>query len=180
MKTITRSLTFVLLTLAISAIYGDEPRGVNGVDVILKQDPRTRALTNRLGNFALDALPAGSYTLMFRARKASGITRSTSDKVIVATSYSIKIGGTKHALDKSGLTSDDLLDGVEVDVEVEAGARIGGQVAAGGIKKMVWIPREPGSNLPGHWVEEGSAEAKAALHHNAHGVSLEALRQIQR
>src|SRR5436190_12958664 len=118
MKTIAHGIILVVLTVAISAIYGEEPpRGVNGVDVILKQDPRTHALTDRRGNFALDALPAGSYTLTFRARKASGITKSVSDKVIVATSYSIKIDGTKRALDKSGLMSDDLLDGVEVDVD---------------------------------------------------------------
>ena len=168
MKTITHGIALVVLTVAISAIYGEEPpRGVNGVDVILKQDPRTHALTDRRGNFALDALPAGSYTLTFRARKASGITKSVSDKVIVATSYSIKIDGTKRAVNKTGLTSDDLVAGVDVNVDLGPGARIRGQVASGTLKNMVWIPPEPGSHLPGRWVEEGSAEARVAVHHNA-------------
>lgn len=30
-------------------------------------------------------------------------------------------------------------------------------------KKLVWLPKQLGSNLPGHWVEAGSAEAKQAM-----------------
>jgi hypothetical protein len=180
MKTMNRSVALVLLTCVTSTLYGGEPaRGVAGVDVILKQNPRDRAVTDSRGNFAMDALHAGSYTLTFRARKAEDLKSksSTSDKFIVATSYSIKIDGAKRAVNKSGLMSDDLLAGYDVDVNLGAGARVRGQVAAGGTKKMVWISKEPGSNLPGRWVEEGSAEAKAAVHHNAHEVSVEALEQ---
>jgi len=125
-------------------------------------------------------LAAGSYTLTFRARKAEDTHRSTSDKVIVATLYSIKIEGAKQAVKKSGLTTNDLLAGVDVEVQLGPGARIRGQVAAGASKKMVWLPREPGSNLPGRWVEEGSAEAKASRHYNAHPMGIEGVRQIQR
>ena len=146
------------------------------VDVIVKQNPSMRAVTSPRGNFALDALPAGSYTLTFRARKAKDITNSISDKALVATSYSIKIDGTKRAVNKSGLTSDDLLAGVDIPVDVGAGATVHGQVEAGGTKKMVWISKEPGSNLPGRWVEEGSVEARTAAHHNSHEVSVESLR----
>jgi hypothetical protein len=45
---------------------------------------------------------------------------------------------------------------------------------------MVWIEKEPGSNLPGRWAEEDSAEAKAARHHNSSAMSIEAVRQVQR
>jgi hypothetical protein len=69
--------------------------------------------------------------------------------------------------------------GVEVDVDLGPGARIRGQVAAGALKNMVGIPKERGSNIPGHWVEEGSAEAKA-VHHNAALMSVEELRKRQR
>jgi hypothetical protein len=48
------------------------------------------------------------------------------------------------------------------------------------LKNMVWIPKEPGTNIPGRWVEEGSAEAKAAVHHNAGLMSVEELRKAQR
>jgi hypothetical protein len=181
MKHRTRGIVFLLVALATPVIYGSEPaRGVAGVDVVVKQRPSDRAVTDARGNFAIEALAAGSYTLSFRARKAEDLHRSTSDKVIVATLYSIKIDGTKRAVNKSGLTSDDLVAGYEFDVDLGPGARIRGQVAAGALKKMIWIPKEPGSNLPGHWVEEGSVEAKAAIHHNAHALSVEGVREIQR
>ena len=177
----TRGIVLLLVALATPVIYGGEPpRGIAGVDVVVKQRPSDSAVTDARGNFAIEALAAGSYTLTFRARKAENLHHSTSDKVIVAMAYSIKIDGTKHAVNKSRLTSDDLMAGVDVDVDLGPGARIRGQVASGALKNMIWIPREPGSNLPGRWVEEGSAEARAALHHNAHELSVEALRQIQR
>ena len=146
----------------------------------LVQRPSDRKLTDARGNFAMDALAAGSYTLTFRARKAKDMTNSTSDKVIVATLYSIKIDGTKRAVNKSGLTTNDLLAGYDVDVDLGPGARIRGQVAAGASKNMVWIPKEPGTNLPGHWVEEGSPEARAAVHTNSVALSIEELRENPR
>jgi hypothetical protein len=181
MKHMTCGIVFLLVAFATPVIYGGEPaRGVAGVDVIVKQRPSDRKVTDARGNFAMDALAAGSYTLTFRARKAEDLHRSTSDKVIVATLYSIKIEGTKRAVNKSGLTTNDLLAGYDVDVDLGGVARIRGQVAAGALKNMVWIPKEPGTNLPGHWVEEGSVEARAAPHHNSFPLSVEGVRQIQR
>jgi hypothetical protein len=181
MKNMTRGIVFLLVALATPVIYGGEPpRGVAEVDVIVKQRPSDSAVTDARGNFAIEALAAGSYTLTFRARKAENLHYSTSDKVIVAMAYSIKIDGTKRAVNKSGLTSDDLMAGVDVNVDLGPGARIRGQVAPVALKNMVWIPKEHGSNIPGRWVEEGSAEAKAARHHNAHAVSVEGVQQIQR
>ena len=113
MKHMTCGIVFLLVALATPVIYGGEPaRGVAGVDVIVKQRPSDRAVTDARGNFAMEALAAGSYTLTFRARKAEDLHHSTSDKVIVATLYSIKIDGTKRAVNKSGLTTNDLLAGV--------------------------------------------------------------------
>ena len=181
MKHMTCGIVFLLVALATPVIYGGEPpHGVAGVDVIVKQRPRDSAVTDARGNFAIEALAAGSYTLTFRARKAANLRGNTSDKVIVAMAYSIRIDGTKHAVKKSGLTTDDLIAGVDINVDLGPGARIRGQVASGALKKMVWIPPEPGSNLPGRWVEEDSAEAKAGLHHNSNAMSIEAVRQVQR
>jgi hypothetical protein len=145
------------------------------VDVIVKQRPSDRAVTDARGNFAIEALAAGSYTLRFRARKAGDLPGSTSHKVMVAMAYSIKIDGAKRSANKTGLTSDDLVAGVDVDVDLGPGARIRGQVAADALKNMIWIPKEHGSNLPGRWVEEGSVEAKAAVHHNTQQMSAEEL-----
>src|SRR3979490_2497021 len=117
MKRRTRGIVFLLVALAAPVIYGGEsPSGVAGVDVVVKKRPSDHAVTDARGNFAIEALAAGSYTLTFRVRKAEDLHRSTSDKVIVATSYWIKIDGTKRAVNKSGLTSDDLVAGVEVAV----------------------------------------------------------------
>lgn len=74
-----------------------------------------------VGAFALDPVPAGSYTLSFKARPANASKGSTSDKVIVATLYSIKVEGTKRPVNQTGLTSDQLVAGVEIAVEVGPG-----------------------------------------------------------
>ena len=112
------------------------------------------------GNFSLEGLPAGSYTRVLPQNAKDTKTASTT-KALVATSYSIKVEGTKRPITQSGLTSDKLLGGVDIRVEVGAGAKVRGQVLAGGLQKMVWIPKEPGSNIPGHWAAADSAEAKA-------------------
>jgi hypothetical protein len=181
MKPMTHCIVFLLVALATPVSYGGEPpRGVGGVDVIVKQRPNKHDVTNAWGIFALEALPAGSYTLTFRSGKGGPLPGSTSHKVIVATAYSIKIDGTQRAVNKSGLTTDDLIAGVDVKVDLAPGAQIRGQVAAGSLKNMVWIAKESGSNLPGRWVAEDSPEAKAARHHNAHAMSIEGVQQIQR
>jgi hypothetical protein len=181
-KHVTFGIVILLVSFAASAAFGGQPppqvRGVAGVDVIVKQSPAKRVMTDARGTFAIDALPAGSYTLTFRARKASDKdSKSASDKAVIATSYSIKVDGIKRPVNKAGLTSNDLLAGYDVKVDVGAGAKISGQVAAGALRKMVWIPKEPGSQIPGHWVDADSPEAKAAFHSNAHGMSGDGLRR---
>jgi hypothetical protein len=181
MKPMTYCIVFLVVALATPVIFGGEPpRGVAQVDVIVRQKPRDSAVTDARGNFAIEALAAGNYTLTFRARKADDLHHSTPEKVIVAMAYSIKIEGAKRAVRKSNLTSDDLLAGVDVVVPCGPGARITGQVASNVLKNMIWITQELGSSLPGHWVAEDSPEAKLARHHNAHAVSREGIQVIQR
>jgi hypothetical protein len=160
MKSITFGILSLLVACVTSVSYGGQPsRGVAGVDVVVKQNPSKRAVTDARGNFAFDGLGPGSYTLSFRARKAANTKTTTTDKVTVATSYSIKVDGAKRSVTQSSLTGDKLLTGVDLKIEVGSGAKIRGQVAAGALKRMVWIPREPGSHIPGYWAEEGSAAA---------------------
>ncbi len=146
--------------------------------MFVKQNPGKRTVTDNRGNFVLDALPPGRCTLAFRARKAQDTKTTSTTNVTVASSYSIKIEGTKRPVNQSSLTSDKLLAGVEVAVEVGSGAKVRGQVMAGALKKMVWIPKEPGSNIPGRWVEADSPEAKAAFRSNAYGMSPEGTRRM--
>ena len=161
MKNMTRGLLLLSVLFAMPAVYGEAPKGVAGVDVLVKQNPSKRTVTDARGNFSLEGLPAGSYTLTIRPQKAKDTKTASTAKVIVATSYLIKIEGTKRAVNKSGLTSDTLLAGVDVPVELGAGAKVRGQVLAGGLKKMVWIAAEVGSHMPGHWVDPDSKEAAA-------------------
>jgi hypothetical protein len=73
--------------------------------------------------------------------------------------------------------------GVAMKVDVGAGLNITGVVAADDApisknnKKMVWIAPELGSNLPGRWVEEDSAEAK--LSRSRGTMSKDRVRDIQ-
>ena len=161
MKNMTRSILLAWTVFAACAIYGGQSPGVAGVDVVVKQNPSKHATTDARGNFALDGLAPGSYTLTFRSRKAQDVETTSTTRVIVASSYSIKIDGTKRSVNQSGLSSDKLLAGVTIPVDIGAGAKVRGQVAAGALKRMVWIPAEPGSHIPGHWAAADSAEAKA-------------------
>lgn len=161
MKNMTWSFLLAWSVFAAFA-YGGQPSGVAGVDVIVKQSPGKHAVTDARGSFAFDQLPPGSYTFTVRARKAKDTPATTASKVTVATSYSIKVEGTKRPVNQSGLTGDKLLTGVDIAVEVGAGAKVRGQVLATGAKKMVWIAGELGSHMPGHWVEADSKEAAAS------------------
>jgi len=165
MKSITLTVLFVFSVVS-SAVFGAQPpaqapHGVAGVEVFLKQNPKKKVTTDASGNFSLDALPAGSHVLTVRAKKANDQASTTASSVVVATSYSIKIEGTKRAVNQTGLTSDKLVSGVDIPIDV-AGGKIRGQVMAGGTKKMVWIAGEVGSHLPGHWADADSKEASNA------------------
>jgi Carboxypeptidase regulatory-like domain len=160
MKNMIRGILLLPVLFAMPVVYGQAPKGVAGVSVAVKQNPAKRAVTDARGNFSLEGLPAGSYTLTIRAQKAQDTKMATTSKVTIATSYSIKVEGTKRPGTQT-LTSDQLLAGVDVPVQVGAGAKVRGQVLAGGTKKMVWIAPEIGSHMPGHWVDADSKEASA-------------------
>lgn len=83
--------------------------------------------------------------------------------------YSIVVSAGKKKVSAGPVAGEKLgKGGVAVKVDVGAGVNITGQVVtaqSGPVKdgkKMVWIPPTLGSHQPGHWVEEGSAEAVEA------------------
>lgn len=163
MKTIAWGIVFCTVSFMTSPGYGgQEASGLYGIEVSVKEKPSKHAATDVNGNFTLTALPPGSYTLSLRAQRAKDLPHSTSNKVMIATLYSIKIEGTKHSINRSGLTSDQLLAGVDLQVEVRLGVNVRGEVRPGATKKMVWVPGRTGSNISGHWAVEGSEAASAS------------------
>ena len=167
MKNLTRGLLLLFVVFAMPDVFAQTPKGVAGVVVGVKQNPAKRTVTDASGKFSVEGLPAGSYTLTFRAQKAQDTKTVSTTKAIIATSYSVKVeGGTRPITQK--LTSDNLLAGVDLPVQLGAGGKLHGQVVAGALKKMVWIAPEVGSHFPGHWVDADSKEAAA---HNTNRVS---------
>lgn len=160
MKTITAGIAFCLVALAASISYGgQEPSGVAAVNVAVKQNLKTKAVTDAKGNFVLSGLPAGSCTLFVWGPSAKDLNQTTGSVMIVATSYSIKVEGAKRSADQNHLTSDRLIAGVDIPVVVGPSGNVRGRVLAEGLKRFVWVPKTSNTNLPGHWAEEGSAEA---------------------
>ena len=160
MKNMTRCFVFFVVALAASVSYGDqEPSGVAAVNVAVKQNPKKKAVTDAQGNFVLSALPAGSYTLFVWGPSAKDVHQTTGSVLIVATSYAIKVEGAKRSADQNHLTSDRLIAGVDIPVVVGPSGNVRGRVLAEGLKRFVWVPRTSETNLPGHWTEEGSADA---------------------
>jgi hypothetical protein len=172
MKHIIRGILLFSVLFGLPLAYSETAKGVAGVTITVKQIPAKHVVTDGRGAFSFDGLPAGSYTLSFRAQKAKDTKTVSTTQAVVATSYSIKVeGGTRPITQK--LTSDNLLAGVDLPVQVGAGAKLRGEVLAGALKKMVWIAPEVGSHFQGHWVEADSKEAAA---HNTNRVKGEDFR----
>jgi hypothetical protein len=167
MKHMIRGVLLFSILLGLPGAYSQTPKGVAGVTVTVKQSPAKRSVTDARGAFSFEGLPAGSYTLTFKAQKARDTKTVSTTTTIIATSYNIKVEGGSRPITQK-LTSDSLIAGVDVPVQLGAGGNLRGQVMAGGLKKMVWIAPEVGSHFPGHWVDADSKEAAA---HNTNRIS---------
>lgn len=154
MKTNLRALLVLFVLFVASAGYAAAP----SVSVTLKQRPSGKLVkqvtTDAGGNFSLGALPAGAYVLEFRSPKSADVSNRQ---------FSLSVAGTRTTGTQS-VAGKSLVTGVALNVEVGPNANVTGQVTTGPTaavkKKMIWIPAMLGSNQPGHWVEENSAEAK--------------------
>ena len=119
-----------------------------------------KGATDSRGIFASPKMQPGNYAVQFSSKSASAGSHYT--LVVVA--------GTKKTF-ANAVTAEKLAGGgVAMKIEVKANASIQAQVSAEDKatrigkngKLMVWIPRKIGSNLPAHWAESDSAEAKEA------------------
>jgi hypothetical protein len=123
------------------------------------------------GVFTVGTFPAGSYSLEFRAKSAPNVRNQ---------SFIIKIAGTKSRGSEKGLPGRYFVGGVSFEIETLPRTPLRGVITAGLVRnarKMIWLPQEIGSSLPGHWVEEGSAQAVAGR--NWGHYSIEAIRKMQ-
>ena len=174
MKNTIRSAALALSLIAVAFAYGG---GVPVMNVTVSDSSGKMAFkgaTAANGTFATSALKPGNYVVQFNSTapmpKGSqyGLVVSAGKKKVAAQA----VPGEKF---KAG--------GVAMKVEVGTGLNITGQVSTDTApmsktgKKMVWIPPQLGSNMPGHWAEEGSAEAVAAK--AAGSLSTQDLQKLQ-
>jgi hypothetical protein len=170
MKTIMRTI-FLSVALAAGAAFA----GVPPVNVTVSNSgkPSFKGTTDARGTFATPKLGAGNYVVQFNSSSAE--LKGNKYAVVVSA------GKKKVAADVAGEKFAG--GGVAMKVDVGAGLNITGQVAAQNEptskngKKMVWIPPILGSNMPGHWAEEDSAEAKLSKSRGT--MSKERVQQMQ-
>jgi hypothetical protein len=155
MKKMLSSLVMSLLLVAAMAYGGIPPMNVTVSDASGKA--AFKGATNTSGAFATAKLQPGNYVVQLNSKNAPA----------KGTYYAIVVSAGKKKVSADAVPAEKFAGGgVALKVDVGPGLNIIGQVATEAKvknnKKMVWIPPAIGSNMPGKWVEEGSAEAIAA------------------
>jgi hypothetical protein len=157
MKNMIRNTFLSLLLMAASLAYGAVP-AVNVTVSDAGGKAAYKGATNPTGAFATAKLQPGNYTVQFNSSNAE----------LKGKQYALVVAAGKKKVSANVAGEKFAGGGVAMKVDVGAGLNITGQVAAqtGPVsksgKKMVWIPPMLGSNMPGHWAEEGSAEEIAS------------------
>ena len=117
-----------------------------------------KGATDSRGLFASPKMQPGKYAVQFTSKNAPKGSHYT--LVVVA--------GTKKT-SASAITAEKLAGGgIAMNIEVKANNSIQAQVVADMAetrigkngKLMVWIPKRVGTNIPAHWAESDSAEAR--------------------
>jgi hypothetical protein len=111
------------------------------------------------GTFATGTLKAGHYVVQFNAKRND----------IGGNNYALVVAAGRKKVVADAVAGEKFAGGgVAMRIEVAGGGNIVGQVAADlqsmtkDGRLLVWIPRQVDSNLPGHWAEADSAEARVA------------------
>lgn len=158
MKNIISSLVTLSLVIA-STAFGSVP-----AMKVTVSDASGRAAyqgsTDARGTFSTASLKPGNYVVQFNCKntqvrgKNFGLVVSAGNKKVTADS----VAGDKFAA-----------GGVAMRIAVDSSQSITGQVTDAFTskvdkdgKRMVWIPKKLGSNLPAHWAPADSAEAREA------------------
>jgi hypothetical protein len=172
MKNMIRNTFLSVLSMAASVAYGAIP-AVNVTVSDAGGKAAYKGATNTTGAFATAKLQPGNYTVQFNSSNAE----------FKGKQYALVVSAGKKKVSANVAGDKFARGGVAMKVDVGAGLNITGQVAAqtGPVsksgKKMVWIPPMLGSNFPGHWAEEGSAEEIASRTRG--NVRKERIQQLQ-
>jgi hypothetical protein len=159
MKNSFRNLLLAVVICAATAVSA----AAASINVIVSDSggkPAFKGSTDSKGVFATSKLKKGNYTVQFNSK----------DPSVKGSSYAIVISAGKKKVAADSVAGEKFAaGGVAMKIDVGEGLNITGQVSAPiktmvdkNGKKMVWIPKKLGSNLPGHWAPEDSAEAKEA------------------
>jgi hypothetical protein len=156
MKNLIRSIALSLF-LAAGVAYGAVP----SLNVIVSDSSGKAAFkgtTNAQGAFTTAKLKPGNYVVQFNSPNGG-----------IKGNYAIVVSAGVKKVSAAGVAGEKFAKGgVALKVDVGNLLSISGQVAAETAgaskngKKMVFIPPQAGSHMPGRWVEEDSADAKAA------------------
>ncbi|MFL6591024.1 MAG: hypothetical protein ACJ8M4_12725 [Chthoniobacterales bacterium] len=153
MRIIVRSVILGIALAGVTAFAAQPP-----VTVTVSNSGKTsfKGQTDSKGTFATGKLKPGNYTVQF----------NSTDAGLKGKQYAVVVSAGKKKVSANVPGEKFAGGGVAMKVDVGDGLNITGQVAAQtgpaspNGKKMVWIPPMLGSNQPGHWAEEDSAEAK--------------------
>lgn len=133
-----------------------------------------KGATNSSGGFATAKLAPGNYIVQLNSNSPA----------VKGNHYAIVVAAGKKKVAASAVAGEKFNGGgVALKVDVGNGLNITGQVAEESKtamkdgKKMVWIPPALGSNMPGRWVPEDSAEAKVSK--NRLQMSIKDVQRIQ-
>jgi len=174
MKTLTSLCSFLLMT--VWTAYGAMPT-LN----VTVSDPAGKVAfkgkTTAAGTFATGKLAPGEYTVQFNS---DGMPAGNYALVISAGKAKVMAEAVPAGKFSKG--------GVAMRVTVGDGLNVTGQVTSGKAgavasssgntkvkivngKRWFWVTSSTGSNLGGHWVEEGTPEARNVIGLNKQGVS---------
>ena len=118
-----------------------------------------KGATDSKGAFVTGSLKPGQYVVQFNAKRND----------VAGNNYALVVAAGKKKVVASTVAGEKFAGGgVAMRIEVGGGGNIVGQVASDlrtmtkDGRLLVWIPQQIDSNLPGHWAEADSAEARFA------------------
>jgi hypothetical protein len=157
MKNLARNLFLAVGLFAATVAFGAVPQ-LNVTVSDASGKAAFKGTTNAQGAFTTAKVKPGNYVVQFNSPNGA-----------IKGNYSIVVSAGVKKVSASAVAGEKFAKGgVALKVDVGNLLNIVGQVAtesgpsSKSGKKMVWIPPQAGSHMPGKWVEEGSAEWVAA------------------